>query len=61
MQRIWICLCVQVTCRKSILDAHALENRNDFVMGITAWTQENFQKTLSVNTALCAIYIYILM
>lgn len=32
----------------------AIQHRHDFVMEITAWDQEHFQKTQSVNTAQCA-------
>lgn len=33
----------------------ALKNQHDSVMETTAWTQQHFQKSQSLNTALCAI------
>ncbi|MGL4878608.1 hypothetical protein [Paraclostridium dentum] len=49
--------------RRSKLDAHDLltlrqhciKNNHDSLLDITAWAQEHFQKSLSVNTVRCAI------
>ncbi len=49
--------------RRPLLDArglwalrrHCITHRHDFVINITKWAQEYFQKPLSVNTIRCAI------
>ena len=40
------------------LRQHSIRHRHDSVMEITAWAQEHFQKSPSVNTVHCSVHIF---
>ncbi|KAF3708097.1 hypothetical protein EXN66_Car001270 [Channa argus] len=44
------------TCNLRALRRHCIKNRHDSLLDITAWAQEHFLKSLSVNTGRCVIH-----